>query len=43
MPTFNSKSQNNQYYIYKGVRREIVEFDSSWVNNNCKVKITIAQ
>ncbi|MDD3788357.1 MAG: hypothetical protein PHO94_06645 [Petrimonas sp.] len=28
----------SRYYIYKGVRREIAEFDSVWVSRNCDVE-----
>ncbi|MES2515570.1 MAG: hypothetical protein V4580_15550 [Bacteroidota bacterium] len=38
-----SKKRTSQYYIYKGLRREISEFDSVWVSKNCKVKEIIAQ
>ena len=27
----------NEYYIYKGERREISHFDASWVARNCSV------
>jgi ecotin len=30
------------YYIYKGVRKELYEFDEEWVSKNCKVKTTTA-
>lgn len=25
----------NEYYIYKGERREIKEFDATWIEKNC--------
>jgi len=25
----------NEYYIYKGQRREIKEFDTAWIEKNC--------
>ena len=25
----------NEYYIYKGERREIKEFDTTWIEKNC--------
>ncbi len=25
----------NEYYIYKGQRREIKEFDAAWIEKNC--------
>lgn len=31
----------NQYYIYKGERREIAEFDTAWVNRNCEVEVQV--
>ncbi|MDO5524261.1 MAG: hypothetical protein Q4G48_09495 [Bacteroidia bacterium] len=30
-----------QYYIYKGERREIAEFDTAWVNRNCDVEVQV--
>lgn len=41
MPTTGKHNKANQYYIYKGMRKEIKEFDSVWVNKNCKVKVTV--
>lgn len=43
MPSLGKSNSNmaNQYYIYKGMRKEINEFDSVWVNKHCKVKVTI--
>lgn len=38
MPITNSKQTSRKdYYIYKGKRKEIEEFDSLWVIKNCKV------
>ena len=32
----DGKSQTpNEYYIYKGQRREIKEFDATWIEKNC--------
>jgi hypothetical protein len=43
MPTMDRKPRiPNQYYIYKGLRKEINEFDSTWVKKHCKVKTTVA-
>lgn len=46
MPTFNVGDSTggipSVYYIYKGVRKELYEFDEEWVNKNCKVKTTTA-
>ena len=28
----------NEYFIYKGVRRELSEFDGNWVKSNCSVR-----
>ncbi len=33
---------DNSYYIYKGERKEIIEFDTNYVKNNCSVKETVA-
>lgn len=41
MPNIGKANKANQYYIYKGMRKEIKEFDSVWVSKNCKVKITV--
>lgn len=43
MPHMGKPNANkaNKYYIYKGMRKEISEFDSVWVTNHCKVKVTI--
>lgn len=43
MPSTNQKARNSQYYIYKGFRKEINEFDSVWVKRNCSVKTTVVQ
>lgn len=39
----NSKSPAlpSKYYIYKGERREIAEFDTAWVNKNCDVEVQV--
>lgn len=29
----------NTYYIYKGKRRELAEFDTMWVKKNCNVEV----
>lgn len=28
---------SSQYFVYKGVRRELSEFDLNWVNANCSI------
>ena len=43
MPSIGKTNPANQYYIYKGFRKEIKEFDSVWVSKHCKVKITVVQ
>ncbi|WP_136668766.1 hypothetical protein [Flavobacterium sp. H122] len=40
MPSAGNSSTPKEYYIYKGERREISEFDSTWVSKNCQVKTT---
>ncbi|MFN3272125.1 MAG: hypothetical protein ACK40Y_06175 [Cloacibacterium caeni] len=38
MPTIidgNAPKIPNEYYIYKGERREIKEFDAAWIEKNC--------
>ena len=39
MPT-DSKTPNT-YYIYKGKRRELSEFDQAWIQKNCDVKKSV--
>jgi hypothetical protein len=29
----------SEYYIYKGVRHELTEFDTQWVKNNCSLEV----
>lgn len=43
MPSIGKSNKASQYYIYKGERKEIREFDSVWVSKHCKVKVTIVQ
>ena len=39
-----SKSKiSNFYYIYKGQRKEIGDFDTSWVRKNCTVRTIVSQ
>ncbi len=34
----NGTPKAREYFIYKGVRRELSEFDINWVKANCSVK-----
>lgn len=34
---------DNSYYIYKGERKEISDFDANYIKNSCSVKETIVQ
>ena len=34
----DGKIYPREYYIYKGIRRELAEFDTAWVKKNCSVK-----
>ena len=36
--TVGSNDAPREYFIYKGVRRELSEFDVNWVKTNCSVK-----
>jgi len=36
--TFGSNDAPREYFIYKGVRRELSEFDVNWVKTNCSVE-----
>lgn len=40
MPSVGNSNQTNEYYIYKGERKEINEFDATWISENCKVTVT---
>ena len=41
MPSLGKSNKATQYYIYKGERKEVKDFDSTWVNKHCKVKVTV--
>ncbi len=43
MPTVGKDETPKEYYIYKGQRKEISDFDKEWIKKYCKVKITVAQ
>lgn len=41
MPTIMDRGTTRvsvQYFIYKGVRRELSDFDLVWIKNNCSIK-----
>lgn len=40
MPSVGNSSSPKEYYIYKGERHELSEFDNTWVSKNCQVKTT---
>jgi hypothetical protein len=40
MPRIGKSTIPSGYYIYKGFRKEIADFDSAWVSKNCNVKVT---
>lgn len=40
MPTVGESSEAKTYFIYKGERRELEEFDLEWVEANCEVTET---
>ena len=40
MPVVGESSEPNTYFIYKGERRELAEFDLDWVKANCDVTET---
>lgn len=42
MPSVGEGGPPREYYIYKGVRRELYEFDEEWLQKNCKIKTTVA-
>ncbi|WP_270090419.1 hypothetical protein [Sphingobacterium sp. SYP-B4668] len=33
--------KDKSYYIYKGKRKNLSEFDSKWIDENCDVKETV--
>lgn len=35
MPTVGENSTPKEYYIYKGERKEISDFDKAWLDKNC--------
>lgn len=37
-PESNAQPAPSTYYIYKGKRREVSEFDTEWVKKNCNVR-----
>jgi hypothetical protein len=43
MPIPGESKRTSRYYIYKGLRKEIKDFDSAWVSKHCKVKTIVAQ
>lgn len=36
--TVGSNDVPSEYFVYKGVRRELSEFDINWVKTNCLIK-----
>ncbi|MFC7774148.1 hypothetical protein [Flavobacterium sp. GCM10027622] len=38
MPSVGGTNEVKEYYIYKGKRKEIKDFDAKWVAQNCTVK-----
>lgn len=32
--------QQNTYYIYKGERKEIADFDAAWLKKHCRIKVS---
>lgn len=45
MPSSDTKKggKRSSYYIYKGERKEVYEFDTVWVKKNCTVPVTKVQ
>lgn len=45
MPSTDTKKggKRNSYYIYKGERKEVYEFDTLWIKKNCTVPVTQVQ
>lgn len=37
----DKKAQPNSYYIYKGERHELSEFDEKWLKENCNIEETV--
>jgi hypothetical protein len=33
--------KDKSYYIYKGKRKKISDFDANWIEKNCEVKETV--
>lgn len=39
--TDDKSTKSNSYYIYKGERRELTEFDEKWLKENCTIEETV--
>lgn len=35
--------EKREYFIFKGMRREVEEFDSEWIQKNCNLKKQVVQ
>jgi hypothetical protein len=42
-PIITGTEESRQYYILKGKRRELSEFDKEWITKNCKLERRIVQ
>ena len=38
MPSTDRKGSDTQYFILNGVRRELSEFDTEWIQKTCGLK-----
>ena len=38
MPSIGRNNTSNEYFSYKGERRELSEFDVDWVKTNCSIE-----
>ncbi len=43
MPGPEKSETPREYFIYEGQRRELKEFDLSWIKKNCNIKPQIVQ
>lgn len=39
MPTTDDTNSEKQYFVFNGERKEVKNYDVSWIKNNCSVQI----
>lgn len=43
LPSSGSRTTPDEYYIYKGTRHELAEFDMDWLRKHCRIKVSAVQ